>query len=132
MYAGFNRRLDELAGATWQAFAGTSDSVSMDAGGVITQQDNKDGTTQRSPSARGALAYKHVFKANTFFTQTVEYVPNLKESGEYRLNTETSAVAPISTRISLKLGYVIQYNSRPPVSFLTTDRVFTSGLQVSF
>lgn len=132
VYAGFNRRLDELAGLQWQALAEPTDSVSVDGGGVYTQQDNKDGTTDQSPSARGAVAYKHVFKANTFFAQSLEYVPNLKESGEYRLNSETAAVAPISTRISLKLAYVVQYNSRPPDTFQTTDRVFTSGLQVSF
>jgi putative salt-induced outer membrane protein len=132
VYAGFNRRLDELLGAQWQALAQPNDSVSFDGGGVITQQDNKDGTTDYSPSARAAGAYKHVFQANTFFSQSLEYVPNLKESGAYRLNSESAAVAPISTRISLKLGYVVQYNSHPPVGFKTTDRVFTSGLQVSF
>jgi putative salt-induced outer membrane protein len=131
-HAGFDRRIDELLGAQWRAFAAASDSLMLDAGAVFTQQVNTDGTDHNSPSARGALAYKHVFKANTFLTQGVEYVPNLEESGAYRMNTETILVAPISARISVKVGYVLQYNSRPPATFGTTDRVFTTGLQVSF
>ncbi|HVZ48353.1 MAG TPA: DUF481 domain-containing protein [Gemmatimonadaceae bacterium] len=131
-YAGYKRRVDELAGATWLAVAAPEDSLTMDAGGVLTQQDNTDGTSDRSPSARAAVTYRHIFKKNTFFSQSIEYVPNLEESGSYRLNSESAAVAPLSARVSLKLGYLVQYNSRPPDAFKTTDRLFTSGLQVSF
>lgn len=131
-YAGFTRRLDEMAGTTWLVFASASDSVRTDAGGVLTQQDNTDGTSRRSPSARGAVAWRHVFSKSTFFSQSVEYVPNLEESGEYRLNSQSSVVAPLSAHVSIKLGYLMQYNSRPPDAFRTTDRLFTSGIQIAF
>ena len=131
-YAGFNRRLDEQLGVQWNAITDSSDVLTFDAGGVLTQQDNTDGTTRSSPAARAASAYKHTFRKNTFLSQTLEYVADLQSGGGYRLNSETAAVAPLSTRISIKLGYVLQYNSAPPATFGTTDRVFTSGLQVSF
>ncbi len=131
-FAGFFRRIDEQLGAQWRAVATPSDSLLLDAGAVLTQQENTDGTSKRSPSARGAAAYKHVFSTRTFVTQLVEYVPNVEEGGAYRLNAETALVAPLASRVSVKLGYVLQYNSRPPASFGTTDRVLTSGLQVSF
>lgn len=131
-YAGFNRRIDELFGVQWKAVADSSDLLTFDGGGLFTQQDNTDGTRKSSPAARIAGAYKHTFKPNTFFAQNIEYVPDLENHGEYRFNSETAAVAPLSARISVKLGYLMQYNSSPPPKFGTTDRVFTSGLQVSF
>jgi putative salt-induced outer membrane protein YdiY len=131
-FAGFNRRLDELLGVQWKAIADSSNTLTLDAGGVLTQQENTDGTTKNTPAARAAAAFKHLFKANTFFSQGVEYVPDLQAGGGYRVNSETAAVAPLASRINVKIGYVVQYNSKPPAKFGTTDRVFTSGLQVSF
>ncbi len=131
-FAGFDRRTDQFLGLRWRAIEDSTDALTFDAGGVLTQQENTDGESYLTTSARGAVAYKHIFKPGTFFAQAVEYVPNLEESGAYRLNSETAAVAPLSSRISMKFGYVFQYNSRPPTGFGTTDRVFTSGLQVSF
>lgn len=131
-YAGFSRRVDELFGAQWQALAASGDSVTFDAGGLYTQQANTDGTSSASPSARAAMAYKHLFGGTSHFSQHVEYVPNLTESGEYRMNSESAVVAPLSGRISLRLSYLVQYNSRPPATFGATDRIFTSGLQVAF
>ena len=131
-YAGFNVRIEELLGVQWKLLADSADALTIDAGGLVTQQENTDGTSVRSPSAREAAAYKHTFKANTFFTQTIEHITKLDEGGAYRVNAESALVAPIAKSISLKLGYVVQFNSRPPVKFGSTDRVFTSGLQISF
>ena len=47
------------------------------------------------PPARAATAFKHLFKANTFVSQGVEYVPDLQADGGYRVNSETAAVAPL-------------------------------------
>lgn len=131
-YAGFSRRVDELFGAQWRALATSGDSVTFDAGGLYTQQANTDGTSSHSPSVRAAMAFKHMFGANTHVSQHVEYVPNLAETGEYRMNSETAVVAPLSRRVNLRLSYLVQYISRPPATFGTTDRIFTSGLQVVF
>jgi putative salt-induced outer membrane protein len=131
-YAGFNSRLEELIGIQWKPINDSSNVLMFDGGALFTQQKNTDLTSDNSPSARGAVLYRHNFKPTTYFSQAVEYVPNLEESGVYRLNTETALVAPISARLGIKVSYVLRYNSRPPENFGTTDRVFTSGLQISF
>ena len=59
-------------------------------------------------------------------------MPNLQTSGAYRVNTESSVVAPISAHIGIKMSYAIQYNSRPPVNFGSTDRLLTAAVQVTF
>lgn len=131
-YAGFNRRLDEHLGAQWRAIATERDSLTLDAGGVLTQQQNADGSMLDASSARAALAYRHGFAGGATGQQWLEYVPDLTRSGAYRLNSETAISAPLAGRLSLKVSLVLQYNSRPPAGFGTTDRVFTSGIQLKF
>lgn len=131
-YAGFDSRVDEIAGAKWKAILAPNDSMNVDAGGMHTQQSNVDGTNQSYPSARFAAAYKHLFSKAAYSQQLAEYVPNLQTSGAYRVNTESAIVAPISAHAGIKLNYAVRYDSRPPVKFGTTDRVLTMGVQLSY
>jgi putative salt-induced outer membrane protein len=131
-FAGFNSRTDEIAGLSWKAIVAPSDAMSLDAGGVLTQEADVDGSDQDYPAARLAANYKHAFSKAAYFQQLAEYVPNLKTSGAYRVNTESALVAPISAHVGIKASYVVRYDSRPPVNFGTTDRVLTTGVQLSF
>ena len=131
-FAGFERRTDEIAGVAWKAIVAPKDSLRLDAGGVLTQEEEVDSTTQSYPSARSAMHYKHQFSKLAYFNQFVEYIPNLQTSGSYRFNTETSLVAPISAHVGIKLAYGIRFDSRPQPTFGTTDRLLTTGIQVSY
>ncbi|HEY2850481.1 MAG TPA: DUF481 domain-containing protein [Gemmatimonadaceae bacterium] len=131
-FAGFNSRTDEIAGLAWQAIAASRDSARLDVGGVATQESDVDSVMQSYPSARAALSYKHQFSKLAYFHQFLEYIPNLKTSGSYRFNTESALVAPISTHIGIKLAYAIRFDSRPQPTFGTTDRLLTTGIQVSY
>jgi putative salt-induced outer membrane protein len=51
---------------------------------------------------------------------------------DYRVNSQTDVVAPLSKHIAVKLGYTIRYANLPPPGFKTTDRLFTSDLQFTF
>jgi putative salt-induced outer membrane protein len=131
-FAGFRRRLDEIAGVRWKAIVAPNDSLSVDGGGVLTQESDVDGTSKRYPSGRLAGAYKHTFTKSSYFAQLAEYIPNLQTSGAYRVNTESAIVAPLSAHVGIKAAYVVRYDSKPPTSFGTTDRVLTTGVQVSY
>lgn len=131
-FAGFNSRTDEILGVAWQAIVSKDDSARIDVGGVETQESDVDSVMQRYPSARAALSYKHQFSKLAYFHQFVEYIPNLQTSGSYRFNTESALVAPISTHIGIKLSYAIRFDSRPQPTFGTTDRLLTTGVQISY
>jgi putative salt-induced outer membrane protein len=131
-FAGFDRRTDENLGLSWKALMATWDSLNVDLGGVMTQQSNVDGTSRSFPAGRLAGAYKHAFSKASYFQQLAEYMPDLESTGEYRVNSESSIVAPLSSHAGVKVGYVVRYNSLPPLGFGSTDRVLTSGIQVSF
>ncbi|MFI5310436.1 MAG: YdiY family protein [Gemmatimonadales bacterium] len=131
-FAGFNSRTDEIAGFMWKAIVAPDDALGLDAGGVLTQESDVDGTSQSYPSLRVAMNYKHSFTKTAYFQQLAEYVPNLQTSGAYRVNTESAVVAPVSAHVGVKVSYVLRYDSRPPVKFGTTDRVLTTGVQISY
>jgi len=131
-FAGFRRRTDEIAGLSWKAITATWDSLSVDAGGVLTQELDVAGASKDFPAARVAGNYKHAFTKSSYFLQLAEYIPNLESTGEYRVNTESALVAPLSTHAGIKVGYVIRYDSSPPLGFGTTDRILTTGVQLSF
>jgi putative salt-induced outer membrane protein len=88
------------------------------------------------PAARLGADYKHLFSKIAFFQQTAEYLPNLSDTEVYFVNTESALVAPLTTKLGLKLGYVVRFNSEPPVKNGTrlgkTDTFLSSGLTYSF
>jgi putative salt-induced outer membrane protein len=131
-FAGFTARTDEILGLAWKAILAPKDSASVDLGAVMTQEKDVDSTTQSYPSARVALHYKHQFSKLAYFSQFADYIPNLQTSGSYRFNSESSLVAPISAHIGIKLAFAIRFDSRPQPTFGTTDRLFTTGVQISY
>ena len=131
-FAGFNSRTDEIVGLAWKAILAPFDSATVDLGGVMTQEKDVDGTSQSYPSARAAVRYKHQFTKLAYFGQFVEYIPNLKTSGSYRFNSESALIAPLSTHIGIKIAYAIRFDSRPQPTFGTTDRLLTTGIQISY
>jgi len=62
----------------------------------------------------------------------VELLPDLKTSENLRVNTESDVVAPLSQHIALKLSYVIRFDNLPEPGFKKTDRLLTSGIQITY
>jgi putative salt-induced outer membrane protein len=131
-FAGIEHRYEEALGLTARLIGTSSDSVHIEGGAQLTQQLGTDGIQQNFPSARGAASWRHVFSASAYFLQAVEFLPNLKETEDWRLNSESGIVAPISAKINLKLSYVIRYDNLPQPGFSEIDRLFTTGLQITF
>lgn len=131
-FAGIERRFEEQLGLSALLLRTTSDTVRVEGGGTFTQQIGTDGLQENFPSARGALRWRHGFTAAAYFMQTIEYLPNLKQTEDWRVNTESGIVAPLSARIGLKIAYVIRYDNLPQAGFSEVDRLFTSGLQITF
>jgi putative salt-induced outer membrane protein len=108
------------------------DTLRVETGASLTQQQGVDGLSNNFPAARAAAWYKRTFGASAFFLQTLEAIPNLEVSEDYRINSESALVAPLSQKVAIKLGYIVRFDNLPEAGFLSTDRIFTSGLQVSF
>lgn len=136
---GISSRFEEGFGLDAKLIVAPRDQLSMQIGGSAFQLNLTPGSTvsvaRNFPAARLGLDYKHSFSELAFFQQTAEYLPTLNENGVYLVNTESSLVAPLSKRLGLKFGYVVRFNSTPPVRedvrLKKTDTFFSSGLTFS-
>jgi putative salt-induced outer membrane protein YdiY len=136
-FAGINRRVEEGGGLAIVPIDAPHDRFEIDAGiSYIEQQIVPtmviDSSSTTYAAARGALIYRHTFIKDTYFQQTVEAIPDLRITQDYRVNSQSDVVAPVSKHIAIKVGYGIRYDNLPPVGFKTTDRLFTSDLQLTF
>ena len=138
-FAGIDHRTDEGLGLALAAWRGAKNELDLEAGVGMVQEHllpdpQVDVTvTDNFLSGRSAARYKHLFSKATYFQQSVEFLPNLERSGDYRINSESALVAPISSHFGLKASYLIKYNHAPPSPTLArSDRMFTTGLQVTY
>ncbi|MGH7510707.1 MAG: DUF481 domain-containing protein [Gemmatimonadales bacterium] len=128
-FAGIARRFEEGAGVGIGLIRRTRDQLQVESGLSLVQQRSLLATTDNFASARGAARYMHHFTTETYFEQMVETITNLEDAGDFRVNSESALVAPLSQRLALKISYVVRYDRRPEPGFRPTDRLLTSGLQ---
>lgn len=131
-FAGIGRRFEELLGLAGQLVAEDRDKLDVEVGAAITQQRSTAGVDDNFVAARVAGRYKHLLTDKAFFQQKAEFLPNLQTSSDYRINSETSLVAPLSTAIALTMSYVVRFDNLPEPGFKKTDRLLSSGIQVTF
>lgn len=144
--AGVSRRFEETIGLAVKVVTTARDELGLELGLSGFQQRNtrtSAGANRQDNYTAGRAAgfYKHAFTKASFFLQNLELIPNFDNSTDFRLNSESAFVAPISTRIGLKLGYVIRYDNFPGlkpdpnptgVRFKKADRYLTAGISISY
>lgn len=131
-FAGIDRRWEEGAGLLAHLITQKRNTLDGEAGISFIQQLSTEGVHDDFPSARLASTYKHLFTETAYFLQSVELLPDLGTSKNLRLNTETGLVAPISSHIGLKISYVVRFDNLPEPGFEKTDRLLTSGVQITY
>lgn len=141
MLLNFERNTFAGLSSRWSGVGGLSANLVRSARNRLVVEGGLSLTRQRSTSTSGrdidflggraASTFTHLFSAKAMLAQVVEVLPNFREPDDLRINTESSLQAPITSRIAVKLSYVIRYDGLPESGFQTTDRLFTSGLQVS-
>jgi putative salt-induced outer membrane protein len=131
VFAGIAQRYEEGAGLTAKAVDQTHDLLRFEGGISFIQQRSVARIRETFGAARAAARYKHGFGDATYFEQGVELLANLQNSEDRRVNTETVLVAPISKRIALKAAYLVRFDNQPEPGFKKTDRVFTTGIQIT-
>jgi len=138
-FAGIDHRTDEGLGLAFAAVRGERNELDVEAGvGLVQQHLLPDPALDVTVSdnfvaGRAAVRFKHLFSKTTYFLQTLEFLPNLEHTSDYRFNSESALVAPISSHFGLKASYLIKYNRAPPSAGLAkTDRMLTTGVQISY
>lgn len=130
--AGMDRRFEEGVGLTWKAVAAGRDELTLEAGLSLIQERATAAASESFLAGRSSARFIHRFRETVSFAQSLEFLPNLEASEDYRLNSEAAFVAAISRNFAFKTSYVIRYDHAPEVGFTSTDRLLTTGLQISY
>lgn len=76
------------------------------------------------------LAYK--MSGRTSLTQRAVFFPNLSQTGEYRLNFDTTATTALTRYISWQITFSDRYLSNPLSGRKSNDTLLTTGIRVNF
>ena len=130
-FAGIRRRFEEVVSLSFALLNGGRTELALEIGAAFNQQRDLEGVDNSFVAARTAGEFKQLLTESAYVQQKVELLPNLEHAEDLRVNSETAVVAPLSKRFAVKLSYAIRFDNLPEPGFQTTDRVFTSGLQVT-
>ena len=131
-FAGIGRRFEEHVGVAFRPIDRPRDLLSVEIGSAVTQQQSTALVDNNFVAMRTAATYKHLFTETAYLQQTIESLPNVKELDDTRVNSETALVAPLSSRVALRMSYLVRFDNLPEPGFQKTDRVFSSGVQLAF
>ncbi len=132
-FAGLSSRYAPSAGLALKAIDTKADKLDLEVGvGYVWQNAVAPGASSEFAAGRAAARYRRSLGEKAQFSQMVEVLPNLKVSGDLRLNSETAMTAPITAGIAMKASYVIRHDGLPEPGFKKTDRILTTGIQVTF
>lgn len=131
-FSGIQRRTEESIGLSWRGQTARGDSLRVVAGALWTQQENTLNEKSDFIAARAGFMLRSPVGKYAYFMQSLETIPNLDETDDWRLNSESAIVASFSKRLALKLTYLVRYDHLPEPTFKDTDRLFTAGIQVTY
>jgi putative salt-induced outer membrane protein len=131
-FAGIARRFEEAVGLAYGVLTGPTNILDVEAGGGRNQQTGTTGPSQQFWVSRVAVHYKLNFTSHAYFEQKAEDLADLQNLKNMFINTESSLVAPISSTVALKLGYMVRYANQPQPGFKKADTILSAGLQLQF
>jgi len=141
--AGLTSQFSEGLGVGYQFLDTEIDKFGLSAG-LGALQRSFVGTT---PSTSDFVAnvdgvYRHLFSKVSYFQQTAGLIPNFTTTSAWLFTSKSAVVAPLSSKIGIKVAYLINYNNAPPLNPTTitnlTDRfrkfdgLLTTGVQFSY
>lgn len=132
-FSGIEARLEEGVGAAITAINAVTQKLDFELGLSAVQSHAIAGLADRNFLAgRTKGTYRRIFSEKRYVQQLVEYLPNLQNGTDWRFNSETALIAPVSSHIGLKVAYLYYYQHLPEFGFGNTDRLFSTSLQISF
>lgn len=132
-FAGFDSRYYVGPGVGYKLFTGPQHFLLGEAGLNYTKDEYVDGTDDNYLEGRLFGKYEFAFTEKNRFSQSVEFLQDLSDSDNYKINSETAIISALSDFLSLKASYVINYNNSPRPSTLDdTDTILAVSLVVNF
>ncbi len=128
--AGLSYHVEEGAGAYYLALNRPRNKLALEVGPTLVQERRLPSSQQTFVAGRAAANYERAFASNAAFDQVLEYLPDLVDLGNYRINSETTLSAPVAGILALELAYEVRYVNHPSAGRKRSDRFLTAGIQV--
>lgn len=132
-FAKVTRRTVSNIGLSVPLSSDSTNNLALEIGGGVTHELPSGGTSAYT-HAGGLLrlAARQLFGA-AHADQQFAVFPDLSgPTGHYRLNSDVNVSAPITHRVSLKLGVQNRYDTHPQAAVRKADTTVQSGLGVEF
>ncbi len=131
-FAGYDLRTILGGGAAWTAVNGEKHELVFDGGLTWTSEDLID--VEDRDYLGGLLGLTWAWHPNegTTIGERLVWFPNFDTTSDWRLRSETSVEAALSTKLALKLGYLVRYDNEPVPGYDETDTTTTVSLVVHF
>ena len=133
VFAGLASRTSAVTGLSSEVIKTAEDRLVFEGGVSLTAQRAVigKGSSLDFLGGRAASVYQHHLGPRALLSQSIEFLPNFRQGEDLRINTETSLLAPLTRQVGIKLAYAIRFDGLPNPGYQETDRLFTSGIQIS-
>jgi putative salt-induced outer membrane protein len=101
-------------------------------GGSMNRESFSTGLDRTSGEILLGQELTHKLSARAKLYERLTFLPNMSETGEFRLNFDTSAVVTLASRLSWQITFSDRYLSNPVPGAKTNDVLLTTGLRVGF
>jgi putative salt-induced outer membrane protein YdiY len=131
-FSGVDNRNTSSVGYGHFWFKSDEQTLRNEVGVGYTSEDRTDGTKLSFMSGLVGLLYKYKLSPTADFTHETKYLPNFKNGEDWRLTTETSISAAISSMFSSKVSWKYEHVNLPPVGKVRGDTTTTVSLLAKF
>jgi putative salt-induced outer membrane protein len=145
-FAGIESRYVAGAGLGYQVIKTDTSMLAFELGLDYTDEQTVGADDGDSfAGMRAAMDYEWKFSETARLNQDLEFLENLEETSDYRINSLTSVTAALTSKLALKTSYTIKYDNEPVVEALTavgfdpvmfefdkTDTILSASLVINF
>jgi putative salt-induced outer membrane protein YdiY len=120
-FAGIQNRMIGGAGLSYTFFSTDVQKLVAEAGIDYTDEEGLSGDSRSFAGMRLFGGYLRKFGKNAEFTSDLEYLMNLDDTADWRVNWVNSVTATLTERIALKFSYAMLYDDQPVVVLVPPD-----------
>ncbi len=133
IFSGVSARVATNTGLSASVVRTPGDKLVFEGGVSYTTQQGvgSTGVNKDFFGGRAATSYVHHIGPRAAVSQSLELLPDFHDSADLRVNSESDLLAPLTKQIAMKFSYTIRYDGVPEPGYLSTDRLFTTGIQVT-
>ncbi len=129
LFAGIEDQVVLEGGATYRIVRGPKHLLSASAAlGYADESRVAPNPARKFASGRASVSYHYKLSPTAEFGEDLDFLADLKDSGDWRANNTVSLTASLSKVLALKVGHQLAYLHQPVPGKETTDTTFMASI----